>query len=72
MKINVGGKEVEVDQVWALRDSEPWNEYELENGDRIRLKTVAKKILKVRGKEHQYIVQSQNIIDVDNAPAPED
>ena len=72
MKINVGGKEIEVDQVWAARDVEPWNEYELENGDRIRLKTVAKKILKVRGTEHQYLVQSQNIIDVDNAPSPED
>lgn len=72
MKVNVGGKEIEVDQVWAARESEPWNEYELENGDRIRLKTVAKKILKLRGAEHQYVVQSTNIIDVDNAPSPEE
>ena len=68
MKINVNGKEIEVDQVWPARESEPWNEYELENGDRIRMKTVAKKILKVRVTDHQYIVQSSNIVDVDNAP----
>lgn len=70
MKMNLNGKEVDVDQVWAVRDTEPWNEYELENGDRIRLKTVAKKILKVRGQDHEYVVQSANIIDVDNAPSP--
>ncbi len=72
MKMNLNGKEVDVDQVWAVRDTEPWNEYELENGDRIRLKTVAKKILKVRGRDHEYVVQSANIIDVDNAPSPEE
>ena len=37
-----------------------------------RLKTVAKKILKLRGTEHQYVVQSTNIIDMDNAPNPEE
>ncbi len=54
------------------RESEPWNKYELENGDRIRLKTITKKILKLRGTDHQYIIQSHNIFNVDNAPQPDE
>lgn len=68
MRIKVNGEEVEVTQVGTISETETWNEYQLENGDRVRMKTVAKKILKVNGTKDQYVIQSQNILDVHSAP----
>ena len=45
-------------------EHEPWNEYQLENGVRLRLKTVAQRILKIEGTD-DYMVQSSNIVAVD-------
>lgn len=65
MKIERNGEQVDVDQVFPVSENEPWNEYQLENGIRIRMKTVAQQIFKVRGTENEYVVRSSNILSVD-------
>ena len=66
MKIEQNGQEIEVDQVFPVTENEPWNVYQLEDGTRLRMKTVAQQILKIRGKKDQYMVKSSNIVTVDS------
>ena len=65
MKMERNGQQIDVDQVFPISENEPWNEYQLENGTRIRMKTVAQQIFKVRGAENEYVVRSSNIVTAD-------
>ncbi|MDA1298160.1 MAG: hypothetical protein O3B04_09225 [Chloroflexi bacterium] len=69
MKIIYKGKQVEAHQVFPVTENEPWNEYQLENGTRVRMKTVAQRILKIEGMD-EYLIHSSNIMAVD-LPEPE-
>ena len=65
MKIERNGQVLDVNQVFPVAESEPWNEYQLPDGTRLRMKTVAQQILKVRGSKDEYMVKSSNILAVD-------
>ena len=66
------GKDVEVDSVRFQPVQEQWNEYELEDGSRIRARLIAAEVLRVRDaydKEGNpiYILRSQNFVHVEAA-----
>lgn len=73
MKIKLGDREVEADQVDIVSEAEPANEYTLADGAVVRLKTVAHSVYKIRGEKDQdgnpvYYVRSQNIVTLGRAP----
>ena len=51
IKINIGGVEYSGQEVSFKVVNEEWNEYELYDGGRVRLKTTAQKIVRVLDKD---------------------
>lgn len=73
MIIKVGDREIEVDPVDVVTESEPANEYFLGDGAVLRVKTAATAIFKARTeKDHDgnpaYIVRTQNITSLAKPP----
>ena len=69
MKLKLGEKEVEAEQISFVPASEPWAEYHLEDGAVIRMKLVATKIYRLEGEKDAdgnpaYFIKSSNVTDV--------
>lgn len=63
------GKEVLGELVLVQETREQWNQYQLEDGSTLRLKTVATEIYRVEGEYDQegnpvYVIKSANILSV--------
>ena len=70
-KINFGGKEVDALSIRFKSVREEWNEYNLEDGTTLKMKSVASDILRVIDHYDQegnpvYIVKSTNLVVVDS------
>lgn len=68
------GQEVAASEVPITKASEPWSEYQLEDGSTVRFKSVATSILRLEGQYNQdgtpiYIVLSAPVINVVDASA---
>jgi len=66
-KINWKGKEVDALEVRFKSVREEWNEYDLEDGTTLRMKTVVSDIVRVEGEYDPennpvYLVKSSNIV----------
>ena len=74
IKIHFGGQQVDAETVEATQSSERWNEYLLEDGTVLKLKTVLTNAYRVEGQYDAegnpvYVVQSTNVI---SAAAPQE
>ena len=74
IKIHFGGQQVDAETVEATQSSERWNEYLLEDGTVLKLKTVLTNVYRVEGQYDAegnpvYVVQSTNVI---SAVAPQE
>lgn len=67
MKIKVQDKEVEGEIIDFRTEKEDWNEYQLEDGTKIKLKVVVSKILRTDlvndTGDPVYVVNSTNVVD---------
>jgi hypothetical protein len=73
IKINFGGEEVDAMPIEVTQSTEHWNQYLLDDGTVIKIKTVLTKVLRVDNKYDNegnplYITQTTNIVSAD---APE-
>ena len=73
MKIKHGPQEVEVDPVEIIKADEPWCEYVLADGTKIRIKHVLGAIFRAKelfneGGEPLYITRSQNVVMATDVP----
>lgn len=71
-RVSVGGREFMGSPVAVRNSNEQWNEYQLEDGSTIRLRTVATEVLRIDGEfdpdgNPMYVVKSGNVMSV-NAP----
>ena len=70
-KIPFKGRVVEGERVNIKSSEEKWNEYELEDGTKLRVKIVVASIYKLKNEynpdtgEPIYVVKSDNIIDTE-------
>lgn len=66
-RFKVGDEWVEGEDVSFNALNESWNEYMLEDGTTVRMKTVVKRIVRTEryneDGEPVYVVQSQNVLD---------
>jgi len=73
MKIKYGSQEVEADPVEIIRADEPWCEYVLADGTKIRIKHVLGAIFRASDTyndsgEPLYITRSQNVVIASEVP----
>jgi hypothetical protein len=69
VKIEYGGKQYEAVRVEANQSTEHWNQYLLEDGSLLKIKTVVTEIFRVIGEydghgNPMYIVRSGNVVSV--------
>lgn len=69
MKVTFGGKESDATPVEVNQASEYWNQYLLDDGSVLKLKTVATQIVRLIGEYDSegnpiYVVKSGNIVTV--------
>ncbi len=74
MKINIGGRVVEAEQIDFEPMKEEWNEYSLSDGNVLRLKIIVTSIFRTEEKDPitgfpLYFVQSNNVV-TGYMPAP--
>ena len=55
MKAMVDGKEYELVPVDVVKSEEPWNTYILEDGSRLKSKSVVVRICKLKGSDGQFL-----------------
>jgi hypothetical protein len=73
-KIPILGRETEVVDVPVAKATEPWNEYELEDGSVVRSKNVVTSILRIEGQHNPndrlpiYLVLTSPVIQVVSSP----
>lgn len=72
-KIPILGVDAEVAEVPITKGSEPWSEYELEDGSIVRFKSVVTSIMRIEGQHNQdgtpiYIILSSPVVNVVSAP----
>ena len=75
MRVKYGSEQVEVDPVEIIKAEEPWCEYTLADGTKIRVKHVLGSIFRAKSTfnengEPLYITRSQNVVFA--AEIPED
>jgi hypothetical protein len=68
--INLGGKALPVESIPFKVESEPWCEYQCEDGTKVRAKLVVTEIVRVEGAYTQdgdpvYSIKSNNIVATD-------
>lgn len=73
MKIKYGSREVEADPVEIIKVDEPWCEYVLADGTKIRIKHVLGAIFRASDTynddgEPLYITRSQNVVIASEVP----
>lgn len=73
MRIRHGTRDIEVDPVEIIKAEEPWCEYALEDGTRIKIKHVLGAIFRARevyteSGEPLYITRSQNVVMAAEVP----
>lgn len=73
-KINIGGQEIEAVEVPFQTGAEHWNEYVLQDGSVLKLRTVTTEILRLVDRfdaegNPQYVMKSTNVLAVS---APDD
>ena len=66
-----GGESVDAEQIEINQCSEHWNQYLLEDGSVLKLKSVATKIVRLKDQYDQignpvYFLQSNNVVTVDS------
>ncbi|HAF70794.1 MAG: hypothetical protein XD60_0148 [Acetothermia bacterium 64_32] len=67
MKIKYGGEEIEVDLVDVVEAKEPWAEYKLSDGTKLKVRFVLGAVYRAKDKYTEggdpvYITRSQNIV----------
>jgi hypothetical protein len=70
VKLNLGGKSVEVESLNYRPLNEPWSSYQLDDGSVIKLKLVIADVFKLPTPDQltglpQYIVRSSNVMSVE-------
>ena len=65
-----GGEFMDAERIEISQASENWNQYLLEDGSILKLKSIATKIIRLKNQYDQignpiYMIQSNNVIDVD-------
>jgi hypothetical protein len=71
INVNENGRVVprEGIEIGILKQNEPWSEYELEDGNKLRIKQIVLKVIKLDTKDALgnpiYITKGQNIVDID-------
>jgi len=73
MKIKHGPQEIEVDPVDIIKAEEPWSEYVLADGTRIKIKHVLGAVFRAKhvyteSDEPLYIARSQNVVMATEVP----
>ena len=67
VRVRIGDEWIEGEDVSFNTMVESWNEYKLEDGTEVRLKTVVKRVVRTPRRnpngEPIYVVQSQNVLD---------
>jgi hypothetical protein len=72
-KLKLGGKEIDVVEIPVTDSKEFFNEYKLEDGAQIRVKSVATSVLRLEGERNPdgtpiYLVLSGNVVNVMTGP----
>jgi hypothetical protein len=73
MKIKHGPQEIEVDPVEVIKAEEPWCEYVLADGTKIKVKHVLGAVFRAKEvyidtEEPLYVVRSQNVVMATEVP----
>ena len=58
------GRDIEVEEVEVLTETERWNEYQLANGSVLSVKSILMKINKAVGEKDLYLISTQNVVKV--------
>lgn len=69
MLINYQGRQIDVDEVEVLTETERWNEYQLSDGKVLSVKTVLVKVARANSEVDKdgnklYVVNTQQIVKV--------
>ena len=62
--IKYQGRDIEVEEVEVLTETERWNEYQLANGSVLSVKSVLMKVNKAVGEKDLYLISTQNVVKV--------
>ena len=73
MKVNIGGEQVDGEEMDFQSINEMWNEYACDDGSVVRIKVVVSKVTRLVGKfnlvgEPVYLIGSSNVVSVTPAP----
>lgn len=74
MKVTLpDGREADFEEVEFETINEDWNEYELEDGEIVKVKTVVQKIMRATNTHNEagdplYQIASQNVVTASNIP----
>lgn len=72
INVNENGRTLvkEGTEVQILKQTEPWSEYDLEDGNKLRVKQIVLKVIRLDNKDDLgnpiYITKGQNIVDIDS------